>query len=60
MESGKLFRYNVASKEESQVSLVEKEFADFTGHKFAVGLNSCGSAIFLMLKCAGAQFGDKY
>merc|ERR1719359_1352063 len=45
MESGKLFRYNVASKEESQVSLVEKEFSDFTGHKFAVGLNSCGSAI---------------
>ena len=59
MESGKLFSYNVASKEESQVSLVEKEFADFTGHKFAVGLNSCGSAIFLMLKCAGAQHGDK-
>ena len=59
MESGKLFRYNVASKEESQVSLVEKEFSDFTGHKFAVGLNSCGSAIFLMLKCAGAQHGDK-
>merc|ERR1719380_154682 len=59
MESGKLFRYNVASKEESQVSLVEKEFSDFTGYKFAVGLNSFGSAIFLMLKCAGAQHGDK-
>jgi len=59
MESGRLFRYNVASKEASEVSKVEKEFADFTGHKFALGLNSCGSAIFLMLKCAGVNFGDE-
>ena len=59
METGKLFRYNIAKKEDSQVSLVEKEFSEFTGHKFAVGLNSCGSAIFLMLKCAGAMHGEK-
>ncbi|KAH8081055.1 aminotransferase [Aureococcus anophagefferens] len=63
MESGRLFRrgaaYNVASKEESEVSQVEDEFAAFTGHNFALGLNSCGSAIFLMLKCAGAEHGDK-
>ena len=49
----------MASKEESEVSQVEDEFAAFTGHNFALGLNSCGSAIFLMLKCAGAEHGDK-
>ena len=54
-----VFRYNVASRDESEVSQCENEFADFTGHNFALGLNSCGSAIFLMLKCAGAEHGDK-
>lgn len=59
MESGSLFRYNVASADESQVSLAEQEFAAYTGHKFALGLNSCGSAIFLSMVCAGARPGDR-
>lgn len=59
MESGRLFRYNVASAEESEVSRCEDAFAGYTGHRFALGLNSCGSAIFLMLKCAGAVHGDE-
>ncbi|KAJ1462327.1 pyridoxal phosphate-dependent transferase [Pelagophyceae sp. CCMP2097] len=58
MESGSLFRYNVKDSDASQVSQCEAEFAEYTGFKFALGLNSCGSAIFLSLKCAGAQFGD--
>jgi len=54
MESGKMFRYGGLTKgaaNESQtvddVSLVERSFADTTGHKYCVALNSCGSAIFL-------------
>merc|ERR1719396_160558 len=54
MESGRMFRYGGLTKganNEDQtvddVSLVEKSFADTTGHKYCVALNSCGSAIFL-------------
>jgi len=54
MESGKMFRYGgltkgTANAEQTvdDVSLVERSFADVTGHKYCVALNSCGSAIFL-------------
>ena len=73
MESGHLFRYNpldipdntLKNKENdgstlySEVALLEKEFCDYTGHKYAVALNSCGSAMFLALKAAGIQHGDE-
>ena len=42
-----------------QVSLCEKAIAEYTGHKYCVALNSCGSALALMLKAAGVQQGDK-
>ena len=54
MESGKMFRYGgltkgAANAEQTvdDVSLVERSFADVTGNKYCVALNSCGSAIFL-------------
>ena len=73
MQSGHLFRYNplnipenridddVAEGETlySEVSLLEKEFSEYTGHRYAVAVNSCGSAMFLALKAAGIQHGDK-
>jgi len=72
MKSGHLFRYNPLDIEEnrldhednedvlfSEVSLFEKEFCDYTGHQYAVAVNSCGSAMFLALKAAGLQHGDK-
>lgn len=59
MKAGTLYRYNVKSKEESVVSLCEKEIGEYTGHKYVVSLNSCGSALFLALKAAGVQPGDK-
>ena len=59
MKSGRLYRYNVASAEESVVSKCEKEIADYTGHKYCVGLNSCGSAIMLMMKTTGVKDGAK-
>ena len=58
MESGSLYRYNVPDAN-SVVSLCEKEISDYTGHKYVVALNSCGSALFLALLCAGVQPGDK-
>ena len=59
MQSGRMYRYNVGKADESEVSLCEKAITDYTGHKYCVALNSCGSAIFLMLKAAGVKPGDK-
>jgi len=59
MQSGRMYRYNIGKGEESVVSQCEVEIAEYTGHKYCVALNSCGSAIMLMMKCAGLQPGDK-
>lgn len=59
MRTGKLYRYNCSHPEESEVSLLEKEFAEYLGAKYAVAVNSCGSAMFIALLCAGVQPGDK-
>mmetsp|Transcript_11571 Transcript_11571/g.15060 ORF Transcript_11571/g.15060 Transcript_11571/m.15060 type:complete len:433 (+) Transcript_11571:54-1352(+) len=59
MSTGRMYRYNVLSAEESAVSQCEVEIAKYTGHKYCVALNSCGSALMLMLKCAGLENGDK-
>jgi len=58
MKLGKLYRYNVKSAGESVVSLCEVEVAQYTGFKYCVALNSCGSALYLMLLAAGVQPGD--
>ena len=42
----------------TQTSYAESEFAAYTGHKYCVGLNSCGSAIWLALWAAGVKDGD--
>lgn len=59
MKSGRLYRYNVAKAEDSIVSKCEKEIADYTGHKYCVALNSCGSALMLLLKTSGLKHGGK-
>jgi len=59
MSTGRMYRYNVKNAEESTVSKCEVEIAAYTGHKYCVALNSCGSAIMLMMKCAGLQPGDE-
>jgi len=41
------------------VSKCEVEIAAYTGHKYCVALNSCGSAIMLMMKTAGLEPGDE-
>jgi dTDP-4-amino-4,6-dideoxygalactose transaminase len=59
MKTGRLYRYNIAAGEESVVSMCEKEICDYTGFKYCVGLNSCGSALMLLLKTTGLQPGGK-
>jgi len=63
MKTGALYRYNhFASKQEkvmSELAKLEREFADYIGHEYVVGVNSCGSALFLALKAAGLKNGEK-
>lgn len=59
MRSGRLFRYSCASAEGSQVALAEREFAQVAGARFAVGVNSCSSAILIALLGVGVRAGDQ-
>lgn len=59
MKTGRMYRYNVKTAEESVVSKCEMEIAEYTGHKYCVALNSCGSALMLLLKTTGLQPGGK-
>lgn len=42
----------------SDVSISERDIAAYTGHKYAVALNSGGSAMYIALLAAGVQYGD--
>jgi dTDP-4-amino-4,6-dideoxygalactose transaminase len=59
MKTGRLYRYNIAPGEESVVSMAEMDICEYTGFKYCVGLNSCGSALMLLLKTTGLQPGGK-
>ncbi|WP_299292414.1 DegT/DnrJ/EryC1/StrS family aminotransferase [uncultured Tateyamaria sp.] len=48
LSSGDLFRYTAAS--DAPVTLLEAEFADLMGSKFALAVSSCSAALFLSLK----------
>jgi hypothetical protein len=59
MKSGRLHRYNSAPGEISEVSLLEKEYAEYVGARYCLGLSSCGSSIYAALKSVGVVPGDK-
>jgi len=59
LKSGRLHRYNTAAGEISEVSLLEKEYADYVGARYCLGLSSCGSSIYAALKSVGVAPGDK-
>ena len=48
LSSGDLFRYTAAH--DAPVSLLEAEFAEMMGAKFALAVSSCSAALFLSLK----------
>jgi perosamine synthetase len=56
---GRLFRYDYQEPSRSPVSLLEKDFAHVLGCRYALAVNSCGSAMHLAILCAGAQPGDR-
>ncbi|MBC2741835.1 MAG: aminotransferase class I/II-fold pyridoxal phosphate-dependent enzyme [Desulfosarcina sp.] len=59
MQSGRLHRYNTATGEVSEAALLEKEYADYVGSQYCLGVSSCGSAIYIALKSLGVTSGDK-
>ncbi|MFO7758142.1 MAG: aminotransferase class I/II-fold pyridoxal phosphate-dependent enzyme [Roseovarius sp.] len=48
LQSGDLFRYT--APENAPVTLLEREFADLMGAKYALAVSSCSAALFLSLK----------
>ena len=59
LQSGELFRYIGESSDDSEVALLERDFAQFVGTKYALAVNSCSSALFLALIALGIRSGDK-
>ncbi|MCF6272823.1 MAG: DegT/DnrJ/EryC1/StrS family aminotransferase [Rhodobacteraceae bacterium] len=59
LKSGFLFRYAEMGSEGNEAALLEQEFATLLARKYCIAVNSGGSAIFLALKAAGVQPGDK-
>lgn len=66
LDHGMLYRYgHIESKSSeindaaSEVSKLELEFSKYTGHKYCIAVNSCGSAMFIALKALGVQPNDK-
>jgi len=59
MRSGRLFRYGEFEGGVSEVAALEREFAGYLGRRFSVAMNSCGSTLFIALKCAGVKPGDR-
>ena len=57
LQSGDLFRYTAPEK--SPVSMLEREFADFMGVKYALAVSSCSAALFLSLKALGLPRGAR-
>ncbi len=48
LRSGDLFRYHAPS--DAPVSLLEREFADLLGARYALAVSSCSAALFLALR----------
>ena len=61
MKTGRMHHYNFGKGEENEASQCEIDLAACTRNKDCTSLNSCGSAIILMMKCAGLglQPGDE-
>ncbi|WP_138465131.1 DegT/DnrJ/EryC1/StrS aminotransferase family protein [Poseidonocella sp. HB161398] len=57
LSSGDLFRYTAAS--DSPVALLERDFAEMMGAKYALAVASCSAALFLSMKALGLPRGAK-
>jgi dTDP-4-amino-4,6-dideoxygalactose transaminase len=59
MRSGRLHRYGEGPGEASEVSLLEREFADWAGAAYALAVASGGYALATALRALGVGPGDK-
>ncbi len=59
MRSGKLFRYSDSKPEDSEVGLLERDFAAYVGTRHALAVNSCSMAITLALLACDVGPGSK-
>ena len=57
LSSGDLFRYTAPS--DAPVALLEAEFADLLGARYALAVSSCSAALFLSLKALDLPAGAK-
>ncbi|MBF9035536.1 aminotransferase class I/II-fold pyridoxal phosphate-dependent enzyme [Rhodobacterales bacterium HKCCE2091] len=57
LASGDLFRYTAPA--DAPVALLEREFADMMGSKYALAVSSCSAALFLSLRALDLPFGAK-
>ncbi len=58
LRSGRLHRYNLSQGEESEASLLEREFAALLGVKYCLACASGGYAIHLALRSAKVRAGE--
>lgn len=58
MQNGRLHRYGEAQCDELDAMALEREYAEYMGMDYCVGVNSCGCALFVALKCVGVRPGD--
>ncbi|MDQ2095394.1 DegT/DnrJ/EryC1/StrS family aminotransferase [Rhodalgimonas zhirmunskyi] len=59
MRSGRLHRYNVAEGEAGEVALLEQEFAEAMGARYALAVASGGYALACALRAVGVKPGDR-
>lgn len=57
LQSGDLFRYT--APEDAPVALLEREFAEFMGAKYALAVSSCSAALFLSLEALNLPKGAR-
>ena len=59
LRSGRLHRYNLVGDEPGEVALLEREFAEYTGAKYALAVASGGYAMATALRALGVGPGDR-
>lgn len=57
LQSGDLFRYT--APENAPVTLLEREFAEVMGNRYALAASSCSAMLFLSLKALGLKSGAR-
>jgi dTDP-4-amino-4,6-dideoxygalactose transaminase len=59
LQHGRLHRYNLAPGEAGETALLEQEFAQLTGAKYALAVASGGYAMGCAMRAVGVTAGDK-